>query len=351
MLSHVDLQQVACFETISVPVAPLTILTGNNDSGKSAFIQSLLVLRQQVLGSLSIDVQAQLTPEFVDWLHPAFDTGMERKFRVITKSGTSVTLTVDPATALAEKNTSTLILPEIDSAQLRDLGLFSESFSYLPASANELAHPYVSLPGFIQRIAQPERLHPQAKSQLLQHQLTAWASEIYPGLHIASDAFQYPHPPTHVQFSTPHGKTHRLKTDRAGSGLVRTLQLLIMALTAQPGQLLIIENPERNLHPKAQAILGQLLALTVVGGTQVIVETHSDHFINAIRVAVRQKQVLPEHVAINFFDRPNRQSPSSCFSLRIQGDGRIAQHGSGSVASPLPTGFIDTWGRTMSSLL
>jgi len=50
----------------------------------------------------------------------------------------------------------------------------------------------------------------------------------------------------------------------------------------------VIENPEAHIHPQGQAELGKLMALAASSGAQIIVETHSDHVINAIRVAVKE---------------------------------------------------------------
>jgi predicted ATPase len=47
-----------------------------------------------------------------------------------------------------------------------------------------------------------------------------------------------------------------------------------------------MENPEGHLHPRGQAAMGELLSLAASTGKQIICETHSDHIINSVRVAV-----------------------------------------------------------------
>ena len=74
-------------------------------------------------------------------------------------------------------------------------------------------------------------------------------------------------------------------------------------LSAKRGNIIIVENPEANLHPRGQAEMGKLIAATVSRGVQVFVETHSDHVINGIRVAVKKGLVKPEDVNIAFFER------------------------------------------------
>lgn len=44
--------------------------------------------------------------------------------------------------------------------------------------------------------------------------------------------------------------------------------------------MVIVENPECHLHPKAQRLIGELMAIAANAGIQVIVETHSDHILN-----------------------------------------------------------------------
>lgn len=67
-----------------------------------------------------------------------------------------------------------------------------------------------------------------------------------------------------------------------GSGISYLVSILIICLSAQKGQIIIIENPEIHLHPKAQSKLGEFLAFIASKGIQIIIETHNDHLINRI---------------------------------------------------------------------
>lgn len=46
MLEQIDLHHFKCFERLSLPVKPLTLLTGTNASGKSSVLQALVLLQQ-----------------------------------------------------------------------------------------------------------------------------------------------------------------------------------------------------------------------------------------------------------------------------------------------------------------
>lgn len=75
------------------------------------------------------------------------------------------------------------------------------------------------------------------------------------------------------------------------SSMVKELAPLVLYLRylAWPGELLVIDEPEMNLHPEAQAQLTELLTMLVNTGLQVLITTHStflvDHLINLMEAA------------------------------------------------------------------
>ena len=46
MITRIDLKTFKCFETLRLPVGPLTLLSGINASGKSSILHSLVLLHQ-----------------------------------------------------------------------------------------------------------------------------------------------------------------------------------------------------------------------------------------------------------------------------------------------------------------
>ena len=63
-------------------------------------------------------------------------------------------------------------------------------------------------------------------------------------------------------------------------------KILIVCLLAKKGNILLIENPEIHLHPKAQAKLGEFFAFIANNGVQVVLETHCENLINQVRYEV-----------------------------------------------------------------
>ena len=85
---------------------------------------------------------------------------------------------------------------------------------------------------------------------------------------------------------------------------------MVAALSSGPDDLLLIENPEVHLHPAGQSAMGAFLALVASAGVQVIIETHSDHVLNGIRRAVKNRTLSHENVALHFF-RPRDEGRTS----------------------------------------
>lgn len=68
-------------------------------------------------------------------------------------------------------------------------------------------------------------------------------------------------------------------------------------------RLIIIENPEAHIHPAGQTSLAELAARATAGGSQVILETHSDHVLDGVRIAVAEGILAPDQVVIHYLDR------------------------------------------------
>ena len=86
-----------------------------------------------------------------------------------------------------------------------------------------------------------------------------------------------------------------------GFGISYVLPVILTGLTAIKGSVFLVENPEAHLHPKGQSHIGYFLAAMACAGIQVIVETHSEHVLNGIRIAALKNAMKPEDISVNFF--------------------------------------------------
>lgn len=98
------------------------------------------------------------------------------------------------------------------------------------------------------------------------------------------------------------GKSVYFKPTNVGYGFSYSLPIIIAGLISKPGEILIIENPEAHLHPYAQSILAKFLSIISSSGVQVVIESHSEHILNGIRVTIKDSIVNANDVNVLYFD-------------------------------------------------
>lgn len=126
-----------------------------------------------------------------------------------------------------------------------------------------------------------------------------------------------------------------------GFGITYVLPIIVQALAASMLQnsVLIVENPEAHLHPLSQSRLGKFLALIAVNGVQVILETHSEHIVDGCRIQIaREKQC--ENMKILFFEK--KDNTSICKKINVQDNGELEEW---------PEGFFDQKRADLRELL
>jgi predicted ATPase len=149
-----------------------------------------------------------------------------------------------------------------------------------------------------------------------------------------------------LEFSFVAGQqvSNPYRTTNVGFGITYTFPVLVALLSSVSPTLLLLENPEAHLHPKGQVSIGDLMARAASCGIQVVVETHSDHVLNGIRLAVHGGKLPPDSVCLHFFERnlQNEQTCAEVISPRIDRNGRIDRW---------PEGFFDEWDKSLEALL
>jgi predicted ATPase len=101
------------------------------------------------------------------------------------------------------------------------------------------------------------------------------------------------------------GNNRQFKAYNVGFGYSYIMSIVVTALIAKPGNIVIIENPEAHLHPLAQLHLTYLLTRLAANDVQVYVETHSDHILNGFRLAALKPNfdISNNDLSFYFFDR------------------------------------------------
>lgn len=109
-----------------------------------------------------------------------------------------------------------------------------------------------------------------------------------------------------------------------GYGVSQVLPIVTELLqTETPTRMTLLQQPEVHLHPSAQAALGSLFCEIAGQGRQLVIETHSDHLMDRVRVDVRdgKTNLKPEDVSILFFER--KDLSVQIHSIQLDKEGNV----------------------------
>ena len=363
---NLEIENFKCFRHKSIPLNRLTILAGANGNGKSTVIQALLFLRRTIehcaswvggdfnkynyekvnglnvelngsyclaLGNSFLLIPRNTSPDFV-----SIGINSDQSFNVVYEIDDSSNLHLKPI--------------DVHNVENNENGLFLQEFYYLNAERigpriNQgikfYDFPNAGFQGeFVAQLIadtnsnytfeiEEERRNSNSKSPRLEQQVNAWLNDLMPGVSIIASY----NPETHsAQIKVDNYYTNGDPTiaTNIGFGISYVLPILVTGLIAKKGSYMIVENPEAHLHPSAQSKIGKFLAMIANSGVNVIVETHSDHFINGIQIATAMNEISTDLVTINFFSQDYDSMEPKIDSLSINNKGELSEW---------PKGFFD----------
>ena len=372
MLRSIKLSNFKCFESLDLPCAPLTLLCGLNGMGKSSVIQALLALRQSIIAERYVVPDELILGGALTDL----GTGADVLFEDAQRNFIGIELRDDKIPAPYGLNFEYVsyddrLLTVTDGSEIHDYGPAKE-WGFTPPIGGELFHIEAERIGPRKHYPLSETaarrgdmgsrseltlsywnsrqnhllaeddprcssLKAQNSSEIIDH----WLGAVSPGAHLLIDTI--PNADALLaRFSFDRPKdvgTSPYRATNVGFGLSYSLPVLI-ALLASPGTLCLIENPEAHLHPQGQTKMAELAVRASMAGVQVIAETHSDHFMDGVRIAVHDGLIPPEETAFHYFERVDGKTVVS--SPQLDANGRL---------SSWPTGFFNQHAENMARLL
>ena len=371
-LGAIEVGNFKCYEALDLPCAPLTVLTGYNAAGKSTALQALLLLAQALrtaagakelplngdvvrLGSEgdvlrrgsvvpSFRLGVRTADERILWtfgsqgarsgrgLVPLRALEYEHRGKIKT-AGTRGPGRIWPPRGGAGSPLATTLRSTAYIGAARAVPL--DSFpvprtSSLPAgdvgASGEFA-PYWYLE-LTDESVDAARRHPQDASETLRAQVDKWLSEFFPGARATADRLS-PDAPIRLSFSLSRTSPWA-RPANVGFGLSYAFPMLVALLTREKGSIVVVDSAEAHLHPRAQSAVGRLLGQMAGAGLQIFVETHSDHLLSGVRLAVRDGLVQPDDVALHFVGQGG--VPGQITTLTLDKSGAV---------SDWPEGFFD----------
>ena len=323
MIDYVQLRNFKCFREQTIPFRGLTILAGLNGSGKSSVIQAILAMRQALGADRGSPWQGSLVNlgSYRDVIHDdaSDDTveltmsfGHEEQARFVMRDqGKAGEAWCGPE---EEKRLSGyLFYVSADRLGPRATLPFAGDGRHRSSAplGKRGEHVLWYLHNFGSAPVMATVRHPGESKNTLVAQATAWLGSISPGVEpIITVVPEADCAVVTYRVSRSGDVPSRpFRAGNVGFGVSYVLPPIVALLAPQRDrgnsgeQLVIIENPEAHLHPGGQTSLAELAARATASGSQVVLETHSDHVLDGVRLAVREGIVAPEQVAIHYFER------------------------------------------------
>lgn len=374
MLDFIHIQNFKSLKNLEYHAVPLNVLMGLNGSGKSSFLQALLLLKQSAPFIASGASSVPLNGDFLTmgtqsdvcycYNDNTNEISIEFSLQNMPETQKLIFKFSDPESDMLEITKTDNLIPESmkEFSQLQYISanrlgpqqehifLSSKISAKGWGMTGENAVAYLAEYGDKNGIVNPKFLFPGVTEPTLQAQVNAWMSTISPGTNIHADKMlKISKAILSVSFASG-AFLHKFRPQNVGFGISYTLPIVIMLLAAKAGDSLMIENPEAHIHPRGQAELGRLISLCAENGIQIFLETHSDHVINGIRVAVKKQQISQKKVNIAYFTRRESIDPASGLNEQyseIQNI-KVDKHGE---MNAYPDGFMDEWNNQLMELL
>lgn len=311
----------------NIRLSNMNVLAGVNSVGKSTFIQSILLLR--LLFENSKDVNTHISEAFLNSEKYGLELGTYEK--IITGNNSFFELGLNEIKTRIEmkKGDSLKIQANLKNLLLETkINIFKSDFFYLSAERNgprdfqkvdslginncgiRGENSFHILNKFSDNIVDTELIFPGTETKAdttLKKQTEKWINSFFNGIEFNStldSALRL----VKLEVKQKEHDMGYVSLNNVGFGLSYVLPIILTCLNSQDGSLIIIENPEAHLHPKGQSLLGKFLAQVALTNRQVIIETHSEHVINGIRLGFLENNEVPDKLSINFFSIINGET-------------------------------------------
>lgn len=107
-----------------------------------------------------------------------------------------------------------------------------------------------------------------------------------------------------------------------GVGVSQVLPVIVAALFARPGHIVILEEPESHLHPLAEGVLAELMVYEAhERKVQFIVESHSEHLFRRMQTLIAGQAVKTDEAAMYFVEREGKTAQLR--ALKVDDFGRV----------------------------
>lgn len=359
MFKSIDLCNFKCFSSLEnpIPFSKVNLLTGSNGRGKSSVFQSILLLAQSYESGRDFR-KIRLAGRFLE-------LGAYRD--IVFKGNIEQSITITLETDDDENNRMKFVCKAgssdgfdttVDNIYVGDTPLVSDAASIGLGNANEysagqkLYIPTSTYECFSQLsnvfFVSADRMGPRNIVKMLEEQIGdqigIHGENVFNSLYERAEIFQKDVAAelsailggASVCLSRPDLEFIRINLDsvdnskgykpvNVGFGYSYIMPLVVLPMIAPEGSKIIIENPEAHLHPGAQSrLMDFLIRKANERKIQLFIETHSDHIIDGVRVAVKQCNLKCDEVNILFLER-HQDNPPFVREISVDSYGNLSE--------------------------
>lgn len=302
-----------CFNSSTIKLNNLTVLTGANASGKSSIIQSLLLMKIGSENAQNTSISLADDRFALDLGFPDSIINNELKSDEVIISLDDCSLSFIGGEQKSERKLN------VHFSHQKELQELLKSFNYLSAERQGPRYEYekniesqdncgchgentgnIISNEWNTRIGLKRLFNKEAKEDnLFKIQMDSWVNYIFPGI-----ALRIQQTGSQNYQVLVNDKIHNVTTyaTNIGFGISYALPIIVESLLAKENGWLVVENPEAHLHAKAQSNMGYFLGVMAASGIRTIIETHSEHIVNGIRrAATTGTNLSPKDVNVYFF--------------------------------------------------
>lgn len=340
MINNLEIENFKNIKHQYFKFKPLTILTGVNSTGKSSVIQAILLLTKSST-TIKKELISALVSHYTNFSDIRNKYTNAKELKISINQLQQLLINVDKAEFISNDNTQILN--------------YEQTVYYI--SANRIGQEQIAILNEEQKIGKTgeyifgyfEQNKDKALDEAvvkfieqgytLKAQVNAWLSYIVDlPIQIITEKITS----THVKIAFNSDGIDNINPFNLGAGNSYLVKILIIALLCEKNNILLIENPEIHLHPKAQARLGEFFAWMANSGIQVIIETHSEHLINKVKYQIYTSQLNSDEAVIYY--KPSIQE--EFIPLWINQNGKFINEDKELIM--FPSGFFDS---TLKELL
>lgn len=345
-------------------LAPITVIFGKNNTGKSAILKLPLLINSALKGD-SAEVfskkinEVRICDEYRDVIYKKGSKAIKLKLISTNQDTLEVSFYVDASDKALQTHIEEWILTTSDGQQIKVhrnennklqteqgakvsfngvipqegienrwidiLQHFEESVDYLEAIRELPIRDYRLQDSKVSFVG-PKGEHAYdhiINDEELREKVSAWYENTFDGWQVSIDKTH--DPVFYIELQQQDIKNNILDT---GAGIVQSMPVIIaLGMNNDDGaRLNIVEEPETHLHPAAHATMAEYIATEIKRNPQkrILIETHSLNFILRLRLMVAKGELNPNDIALYYVEFDKMNKGSNLKKVNIKEDGNVS---------------------------